>query len=98
MKFDLFNYLERFAQTARFFVASALIFATVLHFLCRENRHFNGLDDENEPAHDRFFNRLYYAITTLSTVGYGDITANSKRARAITMLMMIFIVAEVSFP
>jgi voltage-gated potassium channel len=33
---------------------------------------------------------LYFSVTTMTTVGYGDITAVSQAARAVTIVQMIF--------
>jgi voltage-gated potassium channel len=33
---------------------------------------------------------LYFAVTTLSTVGYGDITATGQGARAVVIVQMLF--------
>jgi voltage-gated potassium channel len=33
---------------------------------------------------------LYFSVTTMTTVGYGDITAVSQTARAVTIVQMIF--------
>ena len=41
-------------------------------FCMFDKGHFNGLDAE-EHLHQRIFNRLYFTMTTTSTVGYGDI-------------------------
>lgn len=40
---------------------------------------------------------IYFTVTTLSTVGFGDITATSQRARAFVTVQMLFDVAYIAF-
>ncbi len=57
---------------------------------------FSGIDYEtdangNEVETDKFFTRLYFTMTTASTVGYGDIYPVSRSARVTTMILQIII-------
>lgn len=52
--------------------------------------HFNGVDPD-ETMMQRLENRLYFTVSTLSTVGYGDITPKSTAARAMASGMMVLI-------
>ena len=54
---------------------------------------FNGLDDER--PRERFLNRLYYVMTTVSTVGYGDISPRTPRAKLVGILIMSTMLATV---
>ena len=47
---------------------------------------------------DDFFDALYWATTTLTTVGYGDIYPATDVGRAISMLSAIFGVAVIALP
>ena len=40
---------------------------------------------------------IYFTVTTLSTVGFGDITAVSQRARAVATIQMLFDLAFIAF-
>ena len=67
--------------------------------------HFQGLEDEKKLPLTvsakawiaflgaRALNRLYFVMTTLSTVGYGDIYPRSVIAKVISISMMSFMVA-----
>lgn len=55
--------------------------------------HFNGLDYER-PS-ERILNRLYYVMTTVSTVGYGDISPKSPFAKLVGITIMSTMLATV---
>lgn len=55
--------------------------------------HFNGLDDER--LGERLLNRLYYVMTTVSTVGYGDISPKSPFAKLVGITLMATMLATV---
>ena len=74
-------------------VIIALVFTIILCLL--DNSHFNGLETE-EHIHERIINRLYFTMTTVSTVGYGDITPRSIPCRIITMLLMLIVTIGVA--
>lgn len=54
---------------------------------------YSGIDAETDTGLKRLENRIYYVLTTLSSVGYGDIYPVSSRARitgGVMMMMMLF--------
>ena len=54
---------------------------------------FSGIDAESDTGLKRLENRIYYVLTTLSSVGYGDIYPVSSRARITAggmMLLMLY--------
>ena len=64
------------------------IFTCIFSIFGKE--HFSGLDDEKNLV-ERIFNRLYFTMTTMSTVGYGDIYPKTMICRAFTLLLMIMV-------
>lgn len=71
-------------------IVVTVVFSFVL-MICDANE-FNGLDDENERDNAvKYLNRLYFTITTISTVGYGDISPASTRAKIITMSLQALV-------
>ena len=64
-------------------------FAAVYLTINRNGGEMSGLDTRLDS--------IYFTVTTLSTVGFGDITATSQRARAFVTVQMIFDVAFIAF-
>lgn len=52
----------------------------------------------NRTVFDRFFDAVYWATVSLTTVGYGDIYPVSDAGRIITMLSSILGIAVVALP
>ena len=74
-------------------------FALVYTIFFDDKKHWNGMDDNidettQHPFLQKFMNRLYFTLTTTSTVGYGDISPLSTSARTVVMLNMIIITIE----
>ena len=48
-------------------------------------------DIKGLPSHpiDRLVALMYYTVTIMTTTGYGDITANSSRARVLVTIYML---------
>ena len=51
----------------------------------------------NEDLGKKYMTSLYFAITTITTVGYGDIFAHTKTERMLSIIFMIFAGAIFSF-
>lgn len=72
----------------------SLVVALVLLTIAAPAKEFRGLDeDEDDTLYKKFVNRLYFATTTVSTIGYGDITPKSTSLRylvAVVQLLMLF--------
>ena len=73
-------------------IAIIVIGFTVLTFLMGP-QHFNGLEDER--VGERLINRLYYVMTTVSTVGYGDISPKTPFAKLVGITIMSTMLATV---
>lgn len=72
------------------------ILTLILLFTCRDASHFNGLDKKlDENIFGAFFQRFYFITTTLTTIGYGDISPASIRARAILLVYIIIVVGMI---
>ena len=68
-----------------------IIYSLVYVVFCYDSDHWYGMDiDKESTLWDKLFNRFYFSIVTLSTVGYGDITPRTKTARMLVMIQMAF--------
>lgn len=63
-------------------VVSLVFFATVYYRLAQDSGQFNGLATRTDS--------LYFTLTTLSTVGFGDINAEGQAARVAVMVNITF--------
>lgn len=79
---------ERHILLTVFMIAIAYIFVTALIM-------FNV---EESAMFEDFFDALYWATTTLTTVGYGDIYPSTDLGRVISMFSAIFGVAVIALP
>jgi voltage-gated potassium channel Kch len=52
---------------------------------------------QNEDILKKYIASLYFAITTITTVGYGDISARTKTERMMSIIFMIIAGAIFSF-
>lgn len=66
----------------------AVFLATTLRM---DSSHFNGFDEEPH-IYDQLLNRLYFVATTLSTVGYGDISPKSADAKIVSIIAMVCLI------
>lgn len=62
------------------------------------NAELNKPSVDGVVVFDSFFDALYWATTTLTTVGYGDVYPVSNLGRAISMLSSIFGIAVIALP
>ena len=76
-------------------IALFYIFVTALIMFNVEMNHANA---DGEFVFKTFFDALYWATTTLTTVGYGDISPVSELGRVISMLSSLFGVAIIALP
>lgn len=70
-------------------VAVILFITLLLTVVCRDAYHFNGLNLElDQTIFGAFFQRLYFVLTTLTTIGLGDVSPASIRAKVMLMLII----------
>ena len=78
-----------FMKMATVIICTVLIFSLILNKY--DHEHFVGIDEEDDKK-NRFSNRVYYVLTTMSTVGYGDIYPKTQIVKRLSMIMMFFII------
>jgi hypothetical protein len=65
----------------------------ILTIVCRDYRHFKGLNRRNDSnIYQALFDRFYFVLVTISTMGYGDIAPASNRAKASVIAIILFVV------
>ncbi len=55
------------------------------------------LEEKNNPNINSLFDAFYWALVTISTVGYGDISPVSTEGRSISMVIIVSGIAMISF-
>ena len=86
---------ERMVLLTGLGIALFYIFVTALIMFNVEMFHANA---DGEFVFSTFFDALYWATTTLTTVGYGDISPVSELGRVISMISSLFGVAIIALP
>ncbi len=83
---DLFAFKFKVKDQVIFIRIYLVLFSTVFIYsgLIYQVEHPN-----NPDLFDNFFDALYYSIVTMTTVGFGDITALTEAGRLLTVLMII---------
>jgi hypothetical protein len=67
-----------------------LLFFTLI-LMNYDHTHFNGFSKESDIEY-KFFNRLYFATTTFSSTGYGDLSPKSVDVKIISMILQFSLV------
>lgn len=75
-------------------ILTNIVFAVAYLLFCNHSDDWNGMDDQNDSLHVKLFKRVYFSMTTMSTVGYGDISPKSIKARMLVMLQFAFVLFE----
>ena len=76
------------------------IFITIIIFICIlslfDYTHWDGIyEEEDKSIIKKIFNRYYFITTTISSVGYGDISPKSYSCRAIVSILHVMVAAHV---
>ena len=85
---------KKFKETLLEILVIVCIFITILSFF--DYTHWNGiLEEEDKSIAKKIFNRYYFVTTTLSSVGYGDISPKSYSCKLIVSLLQILIAIHI---
>ena len=68
-----------------------ILFFSVIYYRLKNDNHFTGLDSSSS-----FLDCFYFSFTTMSTVGYGDISPNSATSKIIVMFQQLIVLLEIS--
>lgn len=72
-------------------IITAFTVATFMY----EADEYSGIDIAADTGLKRIETRVYYVLTTLSSVGYGDIYPVSTRARATACVMTLLMILSI---
>ena len=75
-------------------VLGVVVLFSILTFMYSAEE-FSGIDVETDVGFKRLENRIYFVLTTLSSVGYGDIYPVSSRARLTAGGMMVLMLYSI---
>jgi hypothetical protein len=68
---------------------------TVVAFAALYHWGTDAADWSNQDEHDGFLGKLYFSTTTLSTVGFGDVSPVTRRAKLMVMLEIVLVLLHV---
>jgi voltage-gated potassium channel len=80
----------------RFELYSLLLFACLLVFIASVSVYLFEYSEPNSQINN-LFDSFYWAIVTLATVGYGDITAHTTGGRLVTIMLILTSIGVLSF-
>ena len=68
----------------------------LLLILCRDSSHFYGFDSKKDSnlLYAIFF-RFYFILTTITTVGYGDVSPSSIRAKTFVIVLVFTVIVVI---
>ena len=69
----------------------SIVFFFTLILSMLDYTHFNGIEEKEDKGMDRIWNRFYFTLETVSTVGYGEVSPKGHISRAIAGLMMFMV-------
>ena len=82
-----------FKKTKEIFLEVFLIitiFVIILSFF--DHTHWNGIEEEEDKSIiKKLFNRYYFITTTVSSVGYGDISPKSYSCKFVVSVLHVFV-------
>lgn len=83
--------IKKIIKSLFFVFLLSLCFSIVLSLF--DYTHWNGIDEkEDENMITKILNRLYFVTTTMSSVGYGDISPKSHITKILVIMMQMFVV------
>jgi hypothetical protein len=82
---------NKFITITIFILILSLIFTVFFY----DEKHWNGLENEENLFFVKFYNRLYFTTTTLSTAGYGDISPKNKNLKLCVIIVQLILIYQV---
>lgn len=86
-----FSTLKKIIKSLVFVLLLSCVFSVLLTYF--DHTHWNGIDEteEEQTIFHKVFNRLYFVTSTMSSVGYGDITPKTNIAKGVVILLQLLV-------
>lgn len=82
--------LERLKESVSEIFVLCILFIIILTFY--DHTHWNGIEEEEDKSYlKKIFNRYYFITTTISSVGYGDISPKSYVCKFIVSMLHLLV-------
>lgn len=82
--------LEKMKEIILEVILIIITFITILSFF--DHTHWNGIEEEEDTnIIKKLFNRYYFITTTVSSVGYGDISPKSYSCKFVVSVLHVFV-------
>ena len=91
--------LGKIIKPAMVFIILVLAYGSICYFFLNKNQHWAGLDfsdEKNNKKFSRWYEYIYYASTTVSTAGYGDIYPTSIQSKGLTLLIQVLLIIGIT--
>ena len=82
------------------FLRNIIILTTIITILFTifgyESKDWNGIEEKNDKTLlQKLFNRFYFSIISLSTIGFGDISPKTNKLRFIMTIYAIIVIIPI---
>ena len=75
----------------RYLLLTILLLSLIIHFFINTKNDWYGIEDKEIS----YLDSVYYTMVTFSTIGYGDITPKSNRAKIITIMIILSLILNI---
>jgi Ion channel len=74
-----------------------VLFACIMTAVCKDAiTHFKGINEEDDQTFlQKFWNRFYFSVVTVSSTGYGDVVPLSNTAKSLTIAIILVVMINV---
>ena len=77
-----------------FLFGTLFVFSSIIYLFINKHSDWHGLTQDSD-GDISFLDSCYYTLVTFSTIGYGDITPKSNRAKIMTMVIVVGLILNV---
>tara|TARA_Y100000996_G_C22495237_1_gene632015 strand:- start:62 stop:346 length:285 start_codon:yes stop_codon:yes gene_type:complete len=69
-----------------------IVFTILFTIFGNASKDWNGIEEDNDiTLFQKLFNRFYFSMVSVTTIGFGDISPKTKKLRLIMIIYSIFI-------